>query len=254
MAFTAEELRLAEVQQLLYGTSVRRHALMLRLLYAAGPGCRGVARSMVHGRLSRGPARTTQVCVTLVPMSSVHASHSSLAHRHMLAGCRQTPNKPCPLEKLKELGVLYWKLDADNWENDPRLAAIRKVRNYSYMVGCGSSCSSVSRQERQWQPMQRLRCRGKRETAAAAAAAGSVDRIGASSSGHVRMWSAVTSNGPGLHMTTAAGPAAVGAADAAYMIAPAACVCVPGAEATPLYAAGPVAAQGVCRNAHPCSS
>jgi hypothetical protein len=48
---------------------------------------------------------------------------------------RQSPNKPCSLAKLRELGVLYWRLDADSHESDPRLAAIRKVRNYSYTVG-----------------------------------------------------------------------------------------------------------------------
>ena len=38
------------------------------------------------------------------------------------------------LEKLRQLGVLYWRLDADKHETDERLAAIRKVRNYSYVV------------------------------------------------------------------------------------------------------------------------
>lgn len=42
------------------------------------------------------------------------------------------PNEPCSLETLRSLGVLSWKLDADNYENDPKLEAIRKVRNYSY--------------------------------------------------------------------------------------------------------------------------
>eukprot|EP00199_Chlamydomonas_sp_CCMP681_P006354 CAMPEP_0119102258 /NCGR_PEP_ID=MMETSP1180-20130426/1062_1 /TAXON_ID=3052 ORGANISM="Chlamydomonas cf sp, Strain CCMP681" /NCGR_SAMPLE_ID=MMETSP1180 /ASSEMBLY_ACC=CAM_ASM_000741 /LENGTH=204 /DNA_ID=CAMNT_0007086507 /DNA_START=63 /DNA_END=677 /DNA_ORIENTATION=- len=46
---------------------------------------------------------------------------------------RQTPNKPVIAQKLAELGVLYWKLDADNHEKDPKLAAIRKVRGYSYV-------------------------------------------------------------------------------------------------------------------------
>jgi 1,2-dihydroxy-3-keto-5-methylthiopentene dioxygenase len=45
---------------------------------------------------------------------------------------RRSPNQPVPLEKLRDLGVLYWKLDADNHETDPKLAAIRKVRGYSY--------------------------------------------------------------------------------------------------------------------------
>jgi hypothetical protein len=30
--------------------------------------------------------------------------------------------------------VLAWRLDADAHERDPRLAAIRKVRGYSYVV------------------------------------------------------------------------------------------------------------------------
>lgn len=47
---------------------------------------------------------------------------------------RQSPNKPCPLSTLRALGVLSWQMDADGWESDPKLAAVRKVRNYSYMV------------------------------------------------------------------------------------------------------------------------
>lgn len=34
------------------------------------------------------------------------------------------------LEHLKELGVLYWKLDADNWEQEGLLDKIRKERSY----------------------------------------------------------------------------------------------------------------------------
>lgn len=48
--------------------------------------------------------------------------------------CRCEPNEPCSLSALRKLGVLSWKLDADNHEADPRLAAIRKVRGYSYTV------------------------------------------------------------------------------------------------------------------------
>jgi 1,2-dihydroxy-3-keto-5-methylthiopentene dioxygenase len=49
---------------------------------------------------------------------------------------RLTPNQPCPPEKLRELGVLSWKLDPAVHDTDPQLAAIRKVRNYSYTVSC----------------------------------------------------------------------------------------------------------------------
>ncbi|KAJ9512099.1 hypothetical protein QJQ45_012623 [Haematococcus lacustris] len=43
------------------------------------------------------------------------------------------PNQPVSLSQLAQLGVLYWKLDADQHETDPKLAAIRKVRGYSYV-------------------------------------------------------------------------------------------------------------------------
>lgn len=33
-----------------------------------------------------------------------------------------------------ELGVLSWRLDADNYENDEELKKIREERGYSYMV------------------------------------------------------------------------------------------------------------------------
>ncbi|MEW5306061.1 MAG: hypothetical protein WDW38_010002 [Sanguina aurantia] len=46
---------------------------------------------------------------------------------------RCEPNQPAALSKLAQLGVLYWQLDADAHETDPKLAAIRKVYNYSYM-------------------------------------------------------------------------------------------------------------------------
>lgn len=45
---------------------------------------------------------------------------------------RCVPNKPCSAKTLRDLGVLYWHLDADAYPNDRKLAAIRKVRNYSY--------------------------------------------------------------------------------------------------------------------------
>jgi hypothetical protein len=51
-----------------------------------------------------------------------------------LLACRLEPNQPCSLAALHELGVLTWKLNADIYENDPKLNAIRNVRNYSYMV------------------------------------------------------------------------------------------------------------------------
>uniref|UniRef100_A0A8C6G8I3 Acireductone dioxygenase n=1 Tax=Mus spicilegus TaxID=10103 RepID=A0A8C6G8I3_MUSSI len=46
---------------------------------------------------------------------------------------RAQPDRPVSLEQLRTLGVLYWKLDADKYENDPELEKIRKMRNYSWM-------------------------------------------------------------------------------------------------------------------------
>lgn len=43
------------------------------------------------------------------------------------------------MAKLRELGVLSWKLDADKYENDPKLEAIRKARGYSYQVKFGET-------------------------------------------------------------------------------------------------------------------
>lgn len=36
--------------------------------------------------------------------------------------------------KLAELGVLYWRLNPKNYENDEELQKIREARGYSYMV------------------------------------------------------------------------------------------------------------------------
>eukprot|EP00850_Spirogloea_muscicola_P020342 SM000213S06807 [mRNA] locus=s213:84456:86608:+ [translate_table: standard] len=45
---------------------------------------------------------------------------------------RLSPNQPVSSNKLDDLGVLQWRLDADQWESDPKLAAIREERGYSY--------------------------------------------------------------------------------------------------------------------------
>ena len=53
---------------------------------------------------------------------------------------RQEPNVPVTLEQLAEIGVLYWKLDADKYEDDPALEAIREERGYSYQVRAVLQC------------------------------------------------------------------------------------------------------------------
>lgn len=51
-----------------------------------------------------------------------------------LINYRQVPNKPCSAQTLKDIGIDCWKLDADKFETDDKLQAIRDVRGYSYQV------------------------------------------------------------------------------------------------------------------------
>ncbi|XP_024394211.1 acireductone dioxygenase 1 [Physcomitrium patens] len=44
----------------------------------------------------------------------------------------RSPPEYVSLEKLAELGVLHWVLDADSFETDPELQRIRKERGYNY--------------------------------------------------------------------------------------------------------------------------
>ncbi|XP_048830367.1 acireductone dioxygenase [Brienomyrus brachyistius] len=46
---------------------------------------------------------------------------------------KKEPNEPVSPEELKELGVFYWKLNADIYETDPELQKIRDEQGYSYM-------------------------------------------------------------------------------------------------------------------------
>eukprot|EP00878_Enallax_costatus_P002542 GHUV01002724.1.p1 GENE.GHUV01002724.1~~GHUV01002724.1.p1 ORF type:complete len:203 (+),score=49.96 GHUV01002724.1:194-802(+) len=64
--------------------------------------------------------------------STLEAWHMDDSSEDQRLPHKKEPNEPCSLAKLRELGVLSWKLDADNCENDPKLEAIKKVRSYSY--------------------------------------------------------------------------------------------------------------------------
>ncbi|PON79980.1 Acireductone dioxygenase ARD family [Parasponia andersonii] len=46
------------------------------------------------------------------------------------------PKEFVSLDQLAELGVLSWRLDADNYETDEELKKIRAERGYSYMDFC----------------------------------------------------------------------------------------------------------------------
>ncbi|KAI5618830.1 1,2-dihydroxy-3-keto-5-methylthiopentene dioxygenase, partial [Silurus asotus] len=43
------------------------------------------------------------------------------------------PNQAVSVQELQEIGVCYWKLNADIYENDPALQKIRGEKGYSYM-------------------------------------------------------------------------------------------------------------------------
>ncbi|KAL6184990.1 hypothetical protein ACLB2K_041125 [Fragaria x ananassa] len=45
---------------------------------------------------------------------------------------RLCPNEFVPLEHLAELGVLYWHLNPQDYENDEKLRHIRETRGYNY--------------------------------------------------------------------------------------------------------------------------
>lgn len=45
---------------------------------------------------------------------------------------KHEPNREVSLDHLTKLGVLQWHLDADKYENDPELEAIREERGYTY--------------------------------------------------------------------------------------------------------------------------
>ncbi|KAK9810049.1 hypothetical protein WJX72_003977 [[Myrmecia] bisecta] len=45
---------------------------------------------------------------------------------------RLKPNRPAGVAQLRKLGVLSWKLNPVQYETDPKLQAICKVRGYSY--------------------------------------------------------------------------------------------------------------------------
>jgi hypothetical protein len=60
---------------------------------------------------------------------------------------RQDPNVPATADALHALGVVSWTLDADTFECDPKLEAIRKVRAFSVslsdFVVCGYSSNAL---------------------------------------------------------------------------------------------------------------
>ncbi len=66
---------------------------------------------------------------------------------------RRTPNEAVSIEQLRALGVLSWHLDTTDLEADPKLAAIRAARGYSYHVRAACffhtvvSCHNLDRRQ-----------------------------------------------------------------------------------------------------------
>ncbi|GAB2220089.1 hypothetical protein Droror1_Dr00007732 [Drosera rotundifolia] len=46
--------------------------------------------------------------------------------------CHRNPKEYVSIDKLAEIGVLYWHLDAKNYENDEELKQLRETRGYNY--------------------------------------------------------------------------------------------------------------------------
>ncbi|XP_052190111.1 acireductone dioxygenase 2-like isoform X2 [Diospyros lotus] len=55
----------------------------------------------------------------------------------------RNPEEYVTLDQLAELGVLSWRLDADNYETDEELKKILQARGYSYMVCRASLYQSI---------------------------------------------------------------------------------------------------------------
>lgn len=51
-------------------------------------------------------------------------------NENMRAWVFDDPSVPVSNEELEKVGVLYWKLNADTYQEDGTLEEIRKARNY----------------------------------------------------------------------------------------------------------------------------
>ena len=76
----------------------------------------------------------------------LRALHGVPASHLAVAAPRREPDVAVPASDLRKLGVLSWKLDADAFEADSKLEAIRNVRGYSYQVHCCNPPAAVFRQ------------------------------------------------------------------------------------------------------------
>ncbi|KAG7328529.1 hypothetical protein KOW79_008473 [Hemibagrus wyckioides] len=68
-----------------------------------------------------------------VIMSALEAWHMDESTEDSRLPHKLHPNQPVSLQELRDIGVCYWKLNADIYENDPELQKIREEKGYSYM-------------------------------------------------------------------------------------------------------------------------
>ncbi|XP_016111955.1 acireductone dioxygenase [Sinocyclocheilus grahami] len=66
-------------------------------------------------------------------MSGIEAWYEDESSEDQKLPHRLKPNQPVTLRQLEQIGVDYWKLNADIYENDPELQKIREEKGFSYM-------------------------------------------------------------------------------------------------------------------------
>ncbi|XP_073682827.1 acireductone dioxygenase [Garra rufa] len=69
----------------------------------------------------------------MIMMSGIEAWYMDESIEDQKLPHRLNPNQPVSLKQLEQIGVYYWKLNADIYENDPELQKIREEKGFSYM-------------------------------------------------------------------------------------------------------------------------
>eukprot|EP00249_Psilotum_nudum_P035325 c55693_g1_i1 orf=17-238(+) len=58
--------------------------------------------------------------------------YNNATNEDQRADHKYSPNRPVASERLEELGVLFWKIDVEDIENNPPLEKIKLDRGYQY--------------------------------------------------------------------------------------------------------------------------
>ncbi|RLN39112.1 heat stress transcription factor A-2d-like [Panicum miliaceum] len=101
--------------------------------------------SRLSGGFEKAEARSKLYCVQTSEMEDqfqdgkeevIQAWYMDDSEEDQRLPHRREPKEFISLDKLSELGILSWRLNADGWENDENLKKIREARGYSYMDIC----------------------------------------------------------------------------------------------------------------------